>query len=339
MDITLTAAADDDGRRLDRILRKALPEFPLSMIHRLLRKGRILVDGRPGEAADRVRAGSLIRLPRARGTGVPGRNSPDKKPEPAGTPDFAKSPGGLDILREEGGLLFLNKPPGIAVHGPGSLDTLVQAYLGEKIPPSLSFRPGPLHRLDKPTSGIIVFSVTLEGARYFSALLREGRVKKQYLALVEGEPDAPALWEDPLFRDGDQKKTLPGPRGEGARIADVKIARTKIARTRIFPLASSSGYSLIMAEIETGRTHQIRAQGALHGFPLAGDRKYGGSFLKGGFLLHAYTLEFQEASSPASLILSAPIPEKFRRRIAELFPEKIKNPEKPLSQTLFHDIL
>jgi 23S rRNA pseudouridine955/2504/2580 synthase len=303
MPITLKTAADDDRRRLDRILRKALPELPLSLIHRLLRKGRILVDGRPGGAADRVPAGALILIP-----GEEEKNVPAGIPPETGPIEKPKAAEGLNILREAGGLLFLNKPPGLAVHGPGSLDTLVQSYLGGKLPPSLSFKPGPLHRLDKPTSGVIVFSSSLEGARYFSALLREGRVKKRYLALVDGKLDGPAVWEDPLLRDRKMNKTLQGT-GEGA----------KNARTRVFPLAFSPRYSLILAEIKTGRTHQIRAQGAIHGFPLAGDRKYGGSPLNGGFLLHAYTLEFQEAGNPAPLILSAPLPERFQQKIRSDF--------------------
>jgi 23S rRNA pseudouridine955/2504/2580 synthase len=68
--------------------------------------------------------------------------------------------------------------------------------------------------------------------------------------------------------------------------------KAKTARTRIFPLAAGGGYSLVLLEIETGRTHQIRSQAAFHRHPLAGDRKYGGSFLGGGFLLHALSLEF-----------------------------------------------
>jgi 23S rRNA pseudouridine955/2504/2580 synthase len=325
MAITLKTAGDDDRRRLDRILRRALPELPLSLIHRLLRKGRVLVDGRPGEAADRIPSGALIVIP-----GEGGKDAPSRSPREGGSTEKPGPAGeGLNILREAGGLLFLNKPPGLAVHGPGSLNTLVQSYLEGKIPPSLSFKPGPLHRLDKPTSGVIVFSSSLEGARYFSTLLRERRIKKRYLALADGKPDKPAVWEDPLFRDSKTNRTLGG-----------TAETAKNARTRVFPLAFSSGYSLIMAEIETGRTHQIRAQGAIHGFPLAGDRKYGGSPLKGGFLLHAYTLEFTEPGNTAPLIVSAPLPEQFLKKMMELFPEKYKKYRGvSLPSSFFHDIL
>jgi 23S rRNA pseudouridine955/2504/2580 synthase len=202
----------------------------------------------------------------------------------------------------------------------------VRNYLEGRLPPSLSFRPGPLHRLDRPTSGIIAFSTSLEGARNFSALLRQGRLRKSYLALVEGAAGETAFWEDGLFRDRQQKKTLSG----GDDIPGIQKART-----RVFTLASASGYSLLRLELDTGRTHQIRAQAALHGCPLAGDRKYGGGPQAGGLFLHACSLEFPPgAMSPLPDTLEAPVPGAFRRRIRELFGINVANwasVERPLS--------
>jgi 23S rRNA pseudouridine955/2504/2580 synthase len=337
--MTLTAGADDGGRRLDRILRRALPDVPLSGIHRLLRKGRVLVDGKPAAAEDRIAAGALISIPDSATAAAVASLGPQQRPQRSGT-----LPLPLDILAEDPDLLFINKPAGLAVHGAESLDELVRAYLANKTGPSLSFRPGPLHRLDKPTSGLIVFSKTLVGARSFSALLRAGQIAKRYLALVEGRIPGPAVWEDLLIRDRGERKTYRA--GEPACAGEAKRART-----RIRPLAHGTGpagrrggaenFSLILAELETGRTHQIRAQAAAHGFPLAGDTKYGGAFQSGGFLLHAWTLDLpagsgtedrgdgkdSTASGAASTEdrgekprrISAPLPEGFRRRIRELF--------------------
>ena len=298
MAIELRAGDDDGGRRLDRVLRKALPDLPLSGLHRLLRKGQVLVDGKPARAEDRLQPGARIVLPGSAGTGQP-------EPPPAAAPPD------LDIIGEGAGLLILNKPPGLLVHGPDSLESRVRNYLNGRLPPSLSFRPGPLHRLDRPTSGIIAFSTGIEGARNFSALLRQGRIRKSYLALVEGTAGEAAVWEDGLFRDRARKKTCSG---------EDDLPGMRKARTRVFPLASVSAYSLLRLEIDTGRTHQIRAQAALHGCPLAGDRKYGGGPCPGGFLLHACSLEFPPgAMSPLPDRLEAPMPDAFLHRIRALF--------------------
>jgi 23S rRNA pseudouridine955/2504/2580 synthase len=305
MALELITGADDGDRRLDRILRKAFPDLPLSGVYRLLRKGRILVDGKPGRAKDRVPPGAHIQLPGEAGLSGPPGLSPGAAPGTLPLPD---------ILWEGAGLLFLNKPPGLLVHGPESLETRVLRYLAGKLPPSLSFKPGPLHRLDRPTSGIIAFSASLEGARKFSALLRLRKIKKHYLALVEGRPGEEAIWDNWLFRDREQMKTFPAENsGENAQRA----------LTRVRTLGSSSGCSLIRLEIATGRTHQIRAQAALHGYPLAGDRKYGSRVRGPGIFLHASSLEFTGEGIPSvPKLLKAPLPDTFLQRASELFGDK-----------------
>jgi 23S rRNA pseudouridine955/2504/2580 synthase len=313
----LVAGQNDNWRRLDRILRKALAGHPLSLIHRLLRQGKVLVDGVRAAPETRVQAGQLIAID------LDGMAAPrHKAPHEAG----GIAVPALPVIWEGAGLLVLNKPAGLAVHGPQSLDSLVQYYLAERLSPSLSFRPGPLHRLDKPSSGLIVFSVTLEGARFFSALMRGRRLGKQYLALVEGRIGEETVWEDDLLRSTALRKTFV--KGE-ARPAAARLspAGAQNAVTRVYPLAAAGTYTLIRAEIETGRTHQIRAQAAARAHPLAGDRKYGGHPLGGGrdqsFLLHAWRITFPEsvdAVLPRSL--TAPLPAAFSRRIEELFGAK-----------------
>ncbi|MCL2804513.1 MAG: RluA family pseudouridine synthase [Treponema sp.] len=282
---------NDKDRRLDRILRKALPDHPLALIHRLLRTGKVLADGKPAKAQDRLDCGVKISIPSMKDA-----KKPQLKPDNCALPE---------IIWESSGLLAVNKPAGLAVHGSGSLDTMVNSYLAGKLPESLSFKPGPLHRLDKPSSGIVVFSTSLEGARLFTLLMRERKVRKTYLAIVEGGPpdllENEVIWQDELVRDHDRKKTY------------ISQESGKTAITKVKPLAYKDGYSLIQAEIVTGRTHQIRAQAASHGYPLLGDRKYGGqaegSKHKGHFFLHAWKLDFLEYS------IVAPLPDEFRERI------------------------
>jgi len=281
----LVTGENDEGRRLDRILRKALPHHPLPLIHRLLRQGLVFINGKPAKAQDRICGGVKISIP-----------SLNDAPKTATLSPSLPSP---TIIWEGPGLIAVNKPAGLAVHGPASLDSMVRSFLADKTSPSLSFKPGPLHRLDKPSSGIVVFSTNIEGARLFSALMREHKVRKTYLAVVQGKIEKEEIWEDALVRDREMKKTFVSSDG-------------KNAVTAIKPLACKGGYSLVSAQIATGRTHQIRAQAAAHGHPLAGDKKYGGQG-KGGFFLHAWKLEFLEYS------IEAPVPAAFKRKVSELF--------------------
>ena len=354
MPLTLTAADDDDGRRLDRILRKALRDLPLSAIHRLLRQGAVKVNGERAAPDRRVQAGETITIANGpedisqssqgyvekcltpRREGAKHAKKKRRKNLSRGTRSYTEEQRFSDnniqipeILYEGAGLLVLNKHAGIAVHGGGndgapSLEDMVLSYLAPKLSPSLSFRPGPLHRLDKPSSGVIVFSTSLEGARIFSTLMRERKIKKFYLALVEGAVKKDEIWMNELVRDRKEKITF---------IAE-REGDSKTALTRVTPIASNSACSLILAEIETGRTHQIRAQAASHAHPLLGDKKYGGRRQNGGFLLHAWRLEIP-AGFPAEaqencpderrpgaqlpFIIEAPLPEKFIKKIRELF--------------------
>jgi 23S rRNA pseudouridine955/2504/2580 synthase len=276
----LVTGENDKGRRLDRILRKALADYPLPLIHRLLRQKKVLVNGQPGKAQDRIAPGVKISISSLENTQM---RKPLVRQFPA-----------PEILWQGAGLIAVNKPAGLAVHGHNSLDDMVRFYLAEKLPPSLSFKPGPLHRLDKPSSGIVVFSVGIEGARLFTSLMREHKVRKTYLAIVEGNVKSEEIWHDDLFRDKEKKKTF---------VLQKKTADSKTAITKITPLASDGNYTLIKAEIATGRTHQIRAQSAFHGYPLAGDKKYGGKTFgnDSGFFLHAWKLEFLEYTITAPL--------------------------------------
>ena len=315
----MTIGSNDEGRRVDRILRKAFPGFSLSFIHQILRKKRVLVNGKPVKADDRVIEGDGLSLKGP--IAVPRKDTPCPEYPPLPKPD---------ILYAGSGLLIVLKPAGLAVHGPDSLETRVNAYLQDTLPASLSFKPGPLHRLDKPTSGIVAFSTSLDGAKRFSQALREGTVKKYYLALMDGVIDTTETWEDHLYRDESIQKTLdaslPGtPAGPARQNGNGPERPGQRAVMTVRPLARNERYSLVWINLETGRTHQIRAQGAIHGHPLAGDKKYGGSFLAGGYLLHARAMAVPEETAPdLPRLMLAPLPEGFEKTVIRIFGGKIK---------------
>ena len=303
--VELKAGPDDEGRRLDRVLRVILGAVPLSAVYSALRRGRILVNGSPSEAAYRVREGDRLSVdPRL----MPGEAGPR---EPRGRPAASRAAGAGElsslIVLETEDLLFINKPRGLLVHGEGSLEERVRAYLAERSGESLSFVPGPLHRLDRNTTGLVAFPRSSAGARAFSAILRERKVEKRYLALLDGRLEAAEAWEDRLARDSERRVSAAGELG-GRASSDAR------------PLAIAGGYSLVLVEIHTGLTHQIRAQAAARAMPLAGDSKYGGSPLAGGYILHALELRFPEPPFPdLPERVVAPLPPSALERLGGIF--------------------
>jgi 23S rRNA pseudouridine955/2504/2580 synthase len=293
--VELITGENDKGRRLDRILRKALPGHPLPLLHRLLRQGHVFVNGKRAKANDRLDSGVKISIPSLEDAE---KSATAVKPLPR-----------PEILFQNSLFLAVNKPAGISVHGSDSLETMVRSFLADKLPPTLSFKPGPMHRLDKPSSGIVVFSAGIEGARLFSSLLKEQKVKKTYLAIVEGNVGKEEIWEDLLIRDKIKKKTF---------ISKKKSDNGKNAVTKVKPLSTKGGCTLVIAKIATGRTHQIRAQAAEHGHVLFGDKKYGSNF-KGGLFLHARKMEFLDIN------IEAPLPQSFIKKIEELFGKDFLN--------------
>jgi len=309
--VRLKTGADDAGRRLDRILRKALPDCSLSFIHRLLRQGKIRVDGGTVKPETRVPADAVIEIATSEKTRLrPGSSPMGNRLEPGGLRVPAALP---EILARGSGVVFFNKPAGLASHGPGSLDAIVKARYAERPSGSLSFRPGPLHRLDRPTSGVVAFSESLAGAKLFTELLRERRVTKTYLAILEGRlASAEPLWRDELARDETARKTFVAGSADSG----------KFAETGVRALACNGSHTLVEANIVTGRTHQIRSQAAARGNPLAGDVKYGGRPEPDGFFLHAWKLEFHAEVACLPRIVVAPPPPGFAERARSLFGDR-----------------
>jgi 23S rRNA pseudouridine955/2504/2580 synthase len=300
--ITLTACANDAGRRLDRILRKQFPAFSLSFINRLLRKKKVLVNGSARDGGYRVACGDRIEI-KAAGKGeseIPDSGIPRPvSAEPAVPVELGTSP--LCMVYEDEDLLVVDKPAGILTHGEDSLASAVATYLADSIPASLSFRPGPLHRLDRNTSGLVVFGKSLKGAQFFTQATQNGTVRKYYLALVDGILEKEAVWEDYLVRDKARKITRAA---DGHHQKTAGTAKKAVIRVRPIKTEAAPGATLIEAEISSGKTHQIRVQCSIHGLPLRGDKKYGGSFRQTGYFLRAYKLVIPKDNGP--LVLAVP---------------------------------
>lgn len=347
-----TVAKDDDGRRVDRVVRKLLPGLPLSAVYRLIRTGAIRLDDRKISQRSRVRLNQTLSVPAdvAGAADTPGSSergaAPTNPANAAGAnaarldaaranaarPNAARAHHAEQtgfarlIIAETDHYLALAKPKGALVHGQGGLDEAVRRYTEGRIETSLSFKPGPLHRLDRNTSGVLLFSKSLLGAQILGSLLADAR--KHYLAVVDGAMKAPEEWTDPLTRSRSTRKSGVSRAG--------KTAHTTAEPLLVSGVCGSGGrgsggrrrgqtvYTLVRFTLHTGRTHQIRAHAAAHGHPLSGDRKYGGSELAGGYVLHAWDIVFVSRDDDSSHkvlehpCVAAPAPQS---ALASLFEE------------------
>lgn len=296
---------DDVGRRLDRVARKFLSGHSLGAVFGAIRRGDIRINSEKAKGDYRLKDGDELGVLQSMLL-QPGNEASGKASAPPNSPPMPPW-FNASILIENENVLALGKPAGVLVHGDDSLNAAVRAYLHSSLPGSLSFAPGPLHRLDRNTSGVILFGKSLQGATRFSSLLRSHSIRKDYLALVEGSVEGQATWTNRLERDKTRKTTVQSESGRGVEC-------------RILPLCAAPRVSLILVSMESGFTHQIRAQAALNGHPLLGDRKYGARRASGHYLLHAWRLVLRYNDSVLGFrTLSAPIPENADKRLVDLF--------------------
>jgi 23S rRNA pseudouridine1911/1915/1917 synthase len=300
MENPIALAVDSSGSRLDRYVSMHLPDLSRAAVQRLIDDAQVLVDGVARKASYRVQAGETITV----------RVPP---PEPA-TPRAEAIP--LDILYEDADLLAVNKPAGMVVHpAAGHLDgTLVNAVLAHC--PHLSVggveRPGIVHRLDSDTSGIIVVAKNDATMRDLQAQFKSRRVHKTYLALVEGHIKPPRGKIDaPIGRDPKHRQ----------KMAVVTRGKTRASVTIYRALATLGSYTLVEAEPQTGRTHQIRVHLAFLGFPVVADAIYGKRNNALGLarqFLHAWKLTFTLPRDGRAVSFIAPLPEDLRAALRAL---------------------
>jgi 23S rRNA pseudouridine955/2504/2580 synthase len=277
------AAANDDGKRIDRILRRLFPSLPLSAVYRCIRRGGVTINGTRTKIDDRVHTGDrieiAIRMPPPVHSQKIETDSNERKRDRAFPQEL--------ILFQNEHVLAVNKPYGALVHGKGSLTDILNSSTLAAGSASLSFRPGPVHRLDRNTTGIQLFALSLFGARTLSRLFHERAVTKIYCGLVPGIIAGPLEWRDHITRDRVAKITIENP-----------DKNTPIAVTSVLPIISTKTESLVFFLPQTGRTHQLRFQSALHGHPLLGDGKYGGVKSYPRYLLHNIGLAFTSQELP-----------------------------------------
>jgi 23S rRNA pseudouridine955/2504/2580 synthase len=282
------------GQRIDNFLVKHLKGVPKSRIYRMLREGEVRVSGRRAKPEYKVVEGDEIRIPPVRVA---------EKPE-SPLPAFGSQPLLDRVIYRDDALLVIDKPAGQAVHGGSGISLGVIEQLRQELPDARFLELA--HRLDKETSGVLVLVLKRSALVELHRMLREGETKKIYLALASGSwRDALRHVKLPLLRQLNE---------EGERRVAVDAAGQR-AHT-IFRLRRNfTDFSLLEAELKTGRTHQIRVHLAALGYPIAGDDKYGlpelnRALKKRGLrrmFLHAARLEMKHPLTGVDLVLEAPL--------------------------------
>ena len=152
----------------------------------------------------------------------------------------------------------------------------------------------PVHRLDKNVGGVMIFARTQAAAASLSKAIQEGKLIKEYVALVHGSPPESGDWEDLLWKDSGKNKVFVVKRMRGG----VKKARLEFTRL------TSGEESLVRIRLHTGRSHQIRVQFASRGFPLVGDQKYGGAGAGETLALWSWRLGFTHPETGRSMVFT-----------------------------------
>jgi 23S rRNA pseudouridine955/2504/2580 synthase len=309
--LKIEVGINDGGQRTDRFLKKYFGNASLSHIYKMIRKDIKIQGKRPGPETI-LSPGDVLCVYISE---EEGENLRKTKKVFAPVVRF-------NIAYEDEDMLIAEKPFGLLIHGDAgekknTLANQVLSYLkdrGEYAPEKENtFRPAPVNRLDRNTTGLVIFGKNAEAMKHLNRLIREREgIRKYYLTIVYGRIKEPLRLCGRLEKDT-QKNTV--------RVLGEADKRGVNARTIIKPIKVGGDFTLTEAELITGRTHQIRAHLLSAGFPLIGDPKYGDPKINAEIkkryglstqLLHAYKLEIQ------GITVTTKLPDMFEKIKKEL---------------------
>jgi 23S rRNA pseudouridine955/2504/2580 synthase len=291
-----------ESQRIDNFLFKYLKGVPKSHVYRILR-GEVRVNKKRIDQTYRLQLGDLLRIP-------PIRIAEKHEVEEIRIPAVE-----FPILYEDDAILAVNKPSGVAVHGGSGVSFGVIEQMRRARPQAKFLEL--VHRLDRETSGVLLLAKKRSALTAMHETMREGNSDKRYFALVLGH-----------WKNAKQHVKLPLHKFDTAQGEKrVMVREDGQASHTIFALQKSwPEFSLLEAQLKTGRTHQIRVHLAHLGFPIAGDDKYGDfarnkELMKKGLkrmFLHAYSIAFNHPLTGEAIRLVAPLPRELESFIAKL---------------------
>lgn len=297
----ITIDENSCNQRIDKVIKRTLNNAPLSFIYKMFRNKDVKVNGKKSDISYITKIGDEV----------------DIYIKPALLEEFSKNEivrpvkSNMDIIYEDSNILIVNKPKGLLVHGDETEKriTLHNIFLNYLIAKkeydpnnTTKFIPGPAHRLDRNTSGIVVFGKNLETLQQLFILFQDKKdIEKTYLALVSGKLANKGKIEFPLIKDPIKGQVRIGFIENGA-----KRALTEYQIEQRY-----GNYSLVRAKLITGRTHQLRVHFQAIKAPIVGDSKYGDFAINAKFkqqfnlssqFLHAASFQFKNISGKLSYL-------------------------------------
>ncbi len=291
------------GERIDKILSLINTEYTRSYVQKLLDEGKITVNDNYVKSSYKVKLGDKITIEEA------------EIKELEILPEDIK----LDIIYEDNDVIVINKPKGMVVH-PGNgnyegtlVNSLMYSHKDKLSAINGMVRPGIVHRIDKDTSGILVVAKNDKAHKTLADDFKVHNITRKYIAIAKGVLDKDNV-----------KIDLPIGRAQNDRIkmaVTEKNSRNAVTYIKVIERFKKSGYTLIEATLETGRTHQIRVHMSYIGHPLLGDELYSkgkNEFGISGQMLHAMTLGFNHPTTKEYLEFNQQAPKQFEEILETL---------------------
>lgn len=305
---------NDAEQRLDRFLKKYFNKATLSQIYKMIRKD-IKVNGKRGKENTLLNEGDVLSV-------YIKDELFDELREEKRVIRVTKQ---FKVVYEDDSMLVVSKPFGLLTHGDSRekknhLANQVINYLiskGDYVPGrEQTFAPSPVNRLDRNTTGLVIFGKTAESLKELNKMIKDrDRISKYYITIVSGEMKDAIELKGKLEKDSRTNTVV---------VKELEAEDGKEIETIARPLQVKNGYTLVEVELVTGRTHQIRAHLAHHGFPIIGDAKYGkkkvNEMVKKKYglstqLLHSYRLVVDGTE------IIGEVPPNFDKIIKDLFDE------------------
>lgn len=286
---------ENKGKRLDVFLSEYLPDLSRNYVQNLIKLKSISVNGKEIRANYRLKEKDVVNV-----------NLPNKKIVQLKAQEIP-----INIIYEDDDILVINKPSGIVVHPSfgheeGTLVNAILAHCKDLSVINGEIRPGIIHRLDKDTSGLLIVAKNNKSMTNLARQIEKRQVVKKYLLLIKGrlEPEKGTI-ELPMKRSLKDRKKI-------AVRSDGKYAKTEYIVKDYF-----KGYSLVKAQLITGRTHQLRVHFSFLGYPIVGDKTYGWRNTENLKLdrqfLHAYYLKFKHPKTGKWIEFRSGLPENLEK--------------------------